>query len=172
MSARTHPRLKLTEERIPEHSIQRTVAGVLRLEIGPEAKISDAGVTWFSIDHANNHGEVPGIRVGRGIPPGIFDMLVLYQGRAYWIELKSRDGIVSDPQRSMAATLLLSGCRIGVARDADEVLLALDDGRALPASVPLMPSWASSTLPVRANSAHRARRGSRSSRKSDSRANW
>jgi hypothetical protein len=69
---------------------------------------------------------VPGIRVGRGIPPGIFDMLVLYQGRAFWIELKSRDGTLSDPQRSMAATLLLSGCRIGVARDEGEVLALLD----------------------------------------------
>jgi hypothetical protein len=121
------PHFALTAPVVPEHSIQRTVAGVLRLEIGPEAKISAEGVTWFSIDHANNHGEVPGIRVGRGIPPGIWDMLVLYQGRAHWIELKSRDGIVSDPQRSMAATLLLSGCRIGVARDSDEVLRCLDE---------------------------------------------
>ena len=70
---------------------------------------------------------MPGIRVGRGIPPGIFDMLVLYQGRAFWIELKSRNGTVSDPQRSMAATLLLSGCRIGIARDEDEVLSCLDE---------------------------------------------
>jgi hypothetical protein len=124
MSARRQ--YALTMPVVPEHSIQRTVAGVLRLEIGPEAKISEQGVTWFSIDHANHHGEVPGARVGRGIPPGIFDMVVLYQGRAFWIELKSRDGIVSDPQRSMAATLLLSGCRIGVARDVDEVLACID----------------------------------------------
>jgi len=34
---------------------------------------------------------------------------------------------VSDPQRSMAATLLLSGCRIGIARDEDEVLSCLDE---------------------------------------------
>ena len=112
---------------VPEHGIQRSVAQTFRLEIGPEAKVSPHGVTWFSIDHANNHGEVPGIRTGRGIPPGIFDMLVLWQGRAFWIELKSRDGTLSDPQRSMAATLLLSGCRIGVARDADECLACLDE---------------------------------------------
>jgi len=103
---------RLTAPVEPEHGIQRRIAGVLRIEIGAEAKISEHGVTWFCIDHANHHGEVPGIRVGRGIPPGIFDMLVLYQGRAFWIELKSRNGTVSDPQRSMAATLLLSGCRI------------------------------------------------------------
>ncbi|HTI79467.1 MAG TPA: hypothetical protein VL614_03355 [Acetobacteraceae bacterium] len=118
---------RLTAPVEPEHGIQRRIAGVLRIEIGAEAKISEHGVTWFCIDHANHHGEVPGIRVGRGIPPGIFDMLVLYQGRAFWIELKSRNGTVSDPQRSMAATLLLSGCRIGIARDEDEVLNCLDE---------------------------------------------
>jgi hypothetical protein len=102
---------------VPEHAEQRVIAKVLRLEIGPEAKPSEHGVTWFSIDHANNHDQVP----------GIFDMVVLYQGRAYWIELKSRDGVLSDPQRSMAATLLLSGCRIGVASDSDDVLRCLDE---------------------------------------------
>jgi hypothetical protein len=112
---------------VAEHDEQRVIAKVLRLEVGPEAKPSEHGVTWFSIDHANNHDQVPGIRVGRGIPPGIFDMVVLYQGRAYWIELKSRDGVLSDPQRSMAATLLLSGCRIGVACDSDDVLRCLDE---------------------------------------------
>jgi hypothetical protein len=119
------PRLKLTEPVVPEHSIQRTVASVLRLEIGLEGKISGDGVTWFSIDHAGPP-ELLGMRSGRGIPDGIFDMVVLYQGRAFWIELKSRDGTVSPPQRSMAATLLLSGCRIGVARDERDVLALLD----------------------------------------------
>jgi len=118
---------RLTAPVVPEHGIQRRIASVLRIEIGAEAKISEHGVTWFCIDHANHHGEVPGIRVGRGIPPGIFDMLVLYQGRAFWIELKSRNGMVSDPQRSMAATLLLSGCRIGIARDETEALSCLDE---------------------------------------------
>jgi len=120
-------RLKLVEPVIPEHAIQRSIASTLRLEIGPEAKVSDAGVCWFCIDHAYipRKGE-PDIRTGRGIPQGIWDMLVLYQGRANWIELKSRDGAVSDPQRSMAASLLLSGCRIAIARDAGEVLTALD----------------------------------------------
>ena len=121
----TPARFRLTAPVVREHDIQRAVAKLLRAVIGPEARISPEGVTWFSIDHANNHGEVPGIRVGRGIPPGIFDMLLLWQGRAFWIELKTAAGLVSDPQRSMAATLLQSGCRIGLARDVDEVLVLL-----------------------------------------------
>ena len=125
MTRRASP-YRLTQPKVPEHAVQKAMAGVLRMELGPEARISKDGVTWFCIDHANNHGEVPGIRVGRGIPPGIFDVLFLYQGRAFWVELKSRDGILSDPQRSMAATLLLSGCRIAVADTVDAVLHALD----------------------------------------------
>ena len=128
MSAATSRRpFKLRGVVEPEHGIQRSMAQVFRLEIGPEAKVSPHGVTWFCIDHAQYGGAQPGVRVGRGIPSGIFDCLVLWQGRAFWIELKSRDGTLSDPQRSMAATLLLSGCRIGVARDADECLACLDE---------------------------------------------
>jgi hypothetical protein len=100
---------------------------MLRLEIGREGHPSEHGVTWFSIDMANSHDAVPGIRMARGIPAGVPDVIVLYQGRALWIELKSRDGVLSDPQRSMAATLLLSGCRIGVACDSDDVLRCLDE---------------------------------------------
>jgi hypothetical protein len=124
MTARRQFKLAVPEPL--EHDIQREVARVLRMEIGPEARISPQGVTWFSIDHANVGGEVPGIRVGRGIPPGILDILFLYRARAFWVELKSRNGILSEPQRDMAATLLLSGCHVSVARDWGEVLLALD----------------------------------------------
>ena len=42
----------------------------------------------------------------------------------------------------------------------------------VPARVPLMPSWASSTLPFSARPAQMARSGSRNSRKSGSAANW
>lgn len=126
MSGRV-PRLVLTSEHEAEHAAQRTVAKVLRMEIAREAHVSPHGVCWFSIDMANVADAVPAIRQARGIPAGVPDVLVLHQGRAFWIEMKSRDGVVSDPQRSMAATLLLSGCRIGVACDWQDVLVALDE---------------------------------------------
>jgi hypothetical protein len=97
------------------------------MEIAPAGKVSDQGVCWFSISQENYAGEVPGIRVGRGLIAGCPDIIILHAARSFWIELKSRDGTLSDPQRSMAATLLLSGCRIGVARDEGEVLRCLDE---------------------------------------------
>jgi hypothetical protein len=120
-------RFQLTAPVAPEHDIQKSIVRVLTMEIAPPGKVSSDGVTWFSISQENYAGDVPGIRVGRGLVAGVFDMLFLYAGRSCWCELKSRDGVLSDPQRSMAATLLLSGCRIAVATDVDGVLRALDE---------------------------------------------
>lgn len=127
MTARRASPYKLIDQMMREHPLQRSIAQTLRIEIGPEARISDAGVTWFCIDHANYHGEVPGARTGRGIVAGIFDLVLLYQGRAFWIEIKARDGVLSDAQRAMTAALLLCGCRCGVACDPAEVLHCLDE---------------------------------------------
>lgn len=124
MSARA---FRLTAPVVREGPMHRQVADVMRLEIAPAGRVSPEGVVWFSIDMAAYSGVAPGLRTARGCVAGVPDMIVLYQGRVGWIELKSRDGTLSDPQRSMAATLLLSGCRIGVARDADECLRCLDE---------------------------------------------
>lgn len=121
------PRFALVEEHVREHAEQRAMTKVLTMEIARAGHVSPQGVVWFSLDQSNSHDAVPGIRVGRGICAGVPDVIFLYQGKSYWLELKSRDGCLSDPQRSMAATLLLSGCRIGVATDVDGVLRALDE---------------------------------------------
>ena len=49
---------RLTAPVVPEHPLQRQIADVLRLEIAPPGKVSQYGVCWFSIDHANFAGEV------------------------------------------------------------------------------------------------------------------
>jgi hypothetical protein len=117
---------RLTPPQVPEHAMQRIMAKMFALEIAPAGRVSEAGVCWFSIDMSNYAGEVPGIRIGRGIVAGVPDVLILFHGCSYWIELKTDTGILDDPQRSMAATLLLSGCRIGVARDEREAIALLD----------------------------------------------
>lgn len=109
-----------------EHPIQSQIARVLTLEIAPAGKVSRAGVVWWSIDHANYAGEVPGVRLGRGIVAGIPDIFVLHRGMAHMIEIKADDGEMSDAQRSIAAAVLASGGRVGVARDATETLACLD----------------------------------------------
>lgn len=119
-------RFRLTPPRVPEHAIQRQIADMLTIEIARPGHVSKAGVVWWSIDHANYAGEVPGVRVGRGIVAGVPDTFILFRGRAHFIELKTPDGVVSDRQTEVASAVLASGGRVAVARDAFEVLVIID----------------------------------------------
>ena len=118
---------RLTAPIVREHPIQKQIADVLRIEIAPPGKVSKLGVVWWSIDHAAYSGEVPGVRVSRGIIAGIPDIFVLYRGRAHMVEIKAEDGSLSLAQQSVAAAVLASGGHVGVARDSAEVLTCLDE---------------------------------------------
>lgn len=99
---------------------------MLRIEIAPPGKVSRHGVVWWCVDHANYAGEVPGIRVGRGIIAGIPDMLFLFRGAAFLIEIKPEDGELSEPQRGVLAAVLAARGRVAIARDAREVIEIVD----------------------------------------------
>jgi hypothetical protein len=111
---------------VAEHPIQKQVCDLLTLELAAPGRLSPFGVVWFSIDHADYAGAVPGIRVGRGIIAGVLDLFFLWHGLAGFIELKTVVGVVSDAQRSMCAAMLGAGGRVGVACDAAGVLTCLD----------------------------------------------
>jgi hypothetical protein len=117
---------RLTAPVVREHPLQKQIASTLTIELAPPGKVSRFGVCWWSIDHANYAGEVPGVRIGRGIIAGIPDTFVLFRGIAHVIEIKAADGTLSDAQRSVIAAILASGGRAGVARDATEVLACID----------------------------------------------
>lgn len=118
---------RLVQPTIREHPLQAQIAKLLAIEIAPAGKVSKVGVVWFSIDHANYAGEVPGVRIGRGIVAGIPDTFVLYRGQTHFIELKTFDGTLSVEQQSVATAVTLAGGRVGVARSAEEVLACLDE---------------------------------------------
>src|ERR1700751_5264122 len=103
------PAYRLTAPIVREHPRQAEIARVLTIEIAPAGKVSRDGVVWFAIDHANYAGEVPGVRIGRGIIPGIPDLFLLHRGRAFVIEIKTEDGALSDPQQSVLAALFAGG---------------------------------------------------------------
>ena len=108
---------RLTAPIVREHPLQKQIADVLRTEIAPAGKVSAAGVCWYSIDHANFAGEVPGVRVGRGVIAGILDTFVLYRGLTHLIEIKATDGELTDAQRSVIAAATCAGARIAIVRD-------------------------------------------------------
>jgi hypothetical protein len=120
-------RFRLTPPVVREHPIQKQLCDVLRLEIAPPGKVSRDGVVWWAVDHANYAGEVPGIRVGRGIIAGLPDLFILYRGRAHHPEIKAADGVLSPAQQSVCAAVLAAGGRVAVVRDADELLAAIDE---------------------------------------------
>jgi hypothetical protein len=124
----TAARFRLTAPVVKEHPLQEQLCRILRLEIAPAGKVSRHGVVWYSIDHANYAGEIPGVRIGRGIIAGILDTFILYRGRAHFLEIKTEDAdaALSEHQRSVGTALLVGGGLVGVARDAAELLGCLD----------------------------------------------
>jgi hypothetical protein len=121
------PAFHLTEPKTREHAIQKQVADVLTREIARAGKVSWHGVVWWSVSHENYAGEVPGIRVARGLIAGIPDLFIAYAGRAYFIELKEPiDGALSEPQKSVLAALFAASCQAGVATSFEQVLRLID----------------------------------------------
>jgi hypothetical protein len=116
---------RLVGERVPEHKRQRAICTLLRLELAREGHVSAQGVVWFAVDSAHYAG-IPGTRQARGIVAGPPDLWVLHLGRAFGIELKADDGVMSEPQREFADAMLRSDCRYAVARDEPDVLRILD----------------------------------------------
>jgi hypothetical protein len=123
-------RFRLTPPIVLEHPLQAQIAHLLKIEIGPPGKVAHiarGGVVWFSIDHANYAGEVPGVRVGRGIISGVPDTFILHRGRTHFIEIKTPEGEFTDHQREVAMAIVAAGGSVGAATCAEHVLLCLDE---------------------------------------------
>ena len=64
----------------------------------------------------------------RGVIPGIPDMLVMWRGAHFWVEIKryGPEAILSEDQRALIPHLIAAGDKVGLVRDAGECLLLLD----------------------------------------------
>ena len=122
---RKPPPFRLVAPVIREFALHVQIARVLELELDRAGHPSPDGVMWFSIEHANYAG-IPGTRTARGVIAGCPDVQILYRGHACFLELKAEDGRLSKAQKEIHAALAAAGCRVAVARNAEEVLGALD----------------------------------------------
>jgi len=120
---------RLSAPVVREHPIQAQVTKLLTIEIAPPGKVSKHGVCWFAVDHANYAGEVPGVRVGRGIIAGLADLWFIYRGLVHCIELKAIDGELTLAQQSVAIAITIAGARVGIATRAEDVLACVDEWR-------------------------------------------
>jgi len=122
---RAHP-LRLTAVPEPlEHATQRAICRTLGYEIAPPGRISADGVCWLAIDHAQI---VPRSMQDRGVIPGIPDVLILWRGAHFWIEIKRYGpaAVLSPEQQALIPHLIGAGDKVGLVRDVGETLLLLD----------------------------------------------
>jgi hypothetical protein len=64
-------------------------------------------------------------KVRDGLLPGCPDLLIVHQGRAYWIEMKAPDGSPSDSQMQAHRRLRAAGTPVEVAYGVEDALEAL-----------------------------------------------
>jgi hypothetical protein len=112
---------------VKEFPLHVQIAKLLTIELARPGHPSPHGVLWYSVEHANYGGAVPGTRTAKGVVAGVPDLQVLYRGRTYFIELKAQDGRLSGAQVEMHAALEAVGCPVAVARCAEGVLFVLDE---------------------------------------------
>lgn len=98
-----------------EDDLQRTVVRFLRVSLPPDA----------CVFHVPNGGlrskKEAGRMQGLGVLAGVPDLLILWRGRALFVELKAKRGVLSAQQRTMHQLLVYCGCEVLVARSLDAV---------------------------------------------------
>ncbi len=107
----------------PEATLQRSVVTLLSWLLAPPA--------WFTaIGHGprgrgNQKGDEGYNRgaqwKGLGVKAGVPDLLIVYRGNAYWIELKAPKGVVSEDQKRAHLDLRTAGCGLEVCRSLEDV---------------------------------------------------
>lgn len=82
---------------------------------------------WFSTFPMGGGGKARGGKLRRvSAKPGVPDLLLVWQGRAYWIELKRpKGGRTSEAQKDTQADLIGVGCMVATCPTLDHVASAL-----------------------------------------------
>ena len=102
----------------PEHDLQKAVGQYLNATLPVES-------WWTSIDHAGGGILAGALRKARHVKAGIPDILIVWYGRAYFIELKAGPGRLSSDQWTAMGAIGKAGGRTGVAwrlEDVEELL--------------------------------------------------
>jgi len=82
-------------------------------------------VFWSALSNAPRTALAGYLARLRGVRSGLTDIIVVYDGRAIWLELKSPAGVASKVQRQVCAELRAAGADWYLARSAEAALVAL-----------------------------------------------
>ena len=113
-----------------EDDLQRDVCRFLDVAL-------PTGSMYFAVPNGGRrHAREAARMKGLGLRAGIPDLEVIHRGRALFIELKAKRGVMSQAQRDMLRLLGFCGCPVMLCRSVPEVEAALRDaGMPLRASV-------------------------------------
>lgn len=112
-----HMRNKVAEARgvlVTEKALHQATAQFLSLALTPP--------DWFTTMPLGGGGKARGGQLkAAGTKAGTPDILIISRGRAYWIELKTKRGSLSEQQRLTAVELKNADCAWCVCRSVEEV---------------------------------------------------
>jgi len=109
----------------PEADLQRAVVTALRFALPKEAIIHHCA---NEVTEAGPRGaKRQAILAGMGVHAGFADLMVLYEGRVLFLELKSLKGKLSPAQEAFRDAVLAQGFVWALVRNLDDALGALAD---------------------------------------------
>lgn len=81
------------------------------------------GFWWCHVPNGGKRGKIEAAKLKKmGVKPGVADVLIIKNQRAYWIELKAEKGRQSGPQIGFEAAMTEQWCPYAIARSLDEVI--------------------------------------------------
>jgi hypothetical protein len=102
----------------PEERLHRDIAEYLTWVL--------AGCAWWSTIPLGGGGRLRGaILNGLGVKDGLPDMIIVDAGRALWLEIKPRKGVVSAVQKVCHEALRLARSDVAVVRSVEDTEQAL-----------------------------------------------
>lgn len=115
----------MTRRRTPEADLQRAVVTALRFALPKGAIVHHSA---NEVTEASPRGACKqAILVGMGVYPGFADLVVLCEGSALFLELKSPKGRLTPAQEAFRDTVLAQGFGWALVRTLDDALGALAD---------------------------------------------
>lgn len=114
----------------PEAQLQKAIVEHLRL-------IGTPGMIYFSLPNEGKRSPQAGLELKRmGLRPGAADLCIVVNGRAHFMEFKSKAGSQSPEQVAFAADCVVAGCPYELANNIDDALHVLSKWGALKYSFP------------------------------------
>lgn len=82
----------------------------------------------FAVPNGGSRNVIEVVNMKRqGLTPGIPDLLIVYRGKVFGLELKSQSGAMTDSQKTMFPKLRTAGMRIEIARSHSEAIQHIRD---------------------------------------------